>query len=52
METQNKLTAEQLQSILMNVYSKGSNSKEIGALDIVNELKQTILQFRTTKQDK
>lgn len=43
MNISQKLTQQQLQEILENIYKKGHESKEIRVKDIIEELKRQIL---------
>ncbi|WP_249869464.1 hypothetical protein [Oceanobacillus saliphilus] len=49
------LTQKQLQDILMTVYEKGNQSKDVNVMEIVNDMKQSLLfttnQAPVHKQD-
>lgn len=52
MHTPGSLTTKQLEEILLNVYKKGQMTKELQAVDMINEMKETILNMYASKQDK
>lgn len=43
MNISDKLTQQQFQEILLNIYKKGQESERIKAIDLVNEIKQQIM---------
>lgn len=46
------LTPKQLQEILLKAYEKGNGTKEVDAMDLVEEMSQQLLLTYTSKNPK
>ncbi|MFD2511864.1 hypothetical protein [Halalkalibacter alkalisediminis] len=44
MNISEKLSLEQLQTILMNIYTKGEETEDLKALDLIKDIKQGVLE--------
>lgn len=52
MQELERLTIQQIQDLLERVYTKGSTTKNLEAIDIVDEMKQVILTYYAPDKDR